>query len=123
MSINRTPWKIILFEQLASIIALVIFLVIFISIAPKLLAKSSLFSSEVSTYIYVGTVLISLFGWLYIWLPYTCVRIWKSASLNAQNLVLYLFKSYSLIAFLILVGSAILTLPQLPEIIGQLKLK
>lgn len=123
MEINKRPLKIIVQEQFGSAILLVLVLAIFIGFAPRILIIGLSLSVETSTYIYVGTLLVCLFGWFYVWLPYTCVRIWKSAKKYTQDYALYFFRAYSIVAFIVLVGSAVTAIPVIPEMINQLKLK
>jgi len=123
MSITRTPIQIILVEQLFNSVLLMIALVCHMYYGPILLAKLTNFSSEASTYIFIGGLLIPMFSWFYLWLPYTSVRIWRSTNEHKKGSTGYFYKVYSGLVFLILVISGLSALPALPEIIQELRVQ
>ena len=94
MKTDRTPIQIILIEQFLSTIYLIIALVLLYAYGPKLLLESGV-SPKTSSYAFMGVFLILLFGWYYLWIPYTALRIWKSATVKLQGLWQYLYKIYA----------------------------
>lgn len=120
MNNNRNPLQIILIEQLLYSFFLFIFLALFLSYGPAVLIKSSHLDVKVSTYIFIGSFVAVIFAWFYIWLPYTFVRIWRSATRVNNAPARYLAKLYSGLCFVILLLSGLGALWKLPEIIEYL---
>lgn len=123
MSIERTPFQIILIEQILNSIYVFVAFGLFVSYAPKVLIKYSGLEAEAITYIYIGVALTLVFGWFYIWLPYTCARIWRSSKALSNKVWFLIFRSYSGILFVSIVVSGIGALFKLPEIIDLLKIQ
>ena len=120
MSIDRTPIQIILIEQFLNTIYLIIALSLLYAYGPKLLLESGL-SPKTSSYVFMGVFLILLFVWYYLWVPYTALRIWKSATIKLQGFWQYLYKTYAAVVMALIVASAVSLLIALPEIIGLIK--
>ena len=117
MTINRTPLQIILIEQLLNTLYLIIVLGLISSYVPALLFEHSELSPELSYYIFMAVMIVPLFGWYYLWLPYTCVRIWMSSSAKLQGFWQYLYKTYAA-ALILCVGASLLGLfINLPEVL------
>ena len=120
MNTDRTPIQIILIEQFLSTIYLIIALGLLYAYGPKLLLESGV-SPKTSSYALMGVFLILLFGWYYLWIPYTALRIWKSATVKLQGFWQYLYKTYAGVVMALIVASAISLLVALPKIIGLIK--
>ena len=120
MSPERTPIQIILIEQFLNTIYLIIALGLLYAYGPKLLLESGL-RPEASSYAFTGVFLMLLFGWYYLWVPYTAFRIWKSSTVKLQGFWQYLYKTYAGVVLALIVASAISLLIALPEIIGLIK--
>lgn len=120
MSIDRTPIQIILIEQFLNTIYLIIALSLLYAYGPKLLLESGL-SPKTSSYVFMSVFLILLFVWYYLWVPYTALRIWKSATIKLQGFWQYLYKTYAAVVMALIVASAVSLLIALPEIIGFIK--
>ncbi|WP_396586761.1 hypothetical protein [Bermanella sp. R86510] len=110
---ERTPLQIILIEQVLNSVYVIIFVTLYIAYGAKLLASLDWFSSTVSTYIYVGILCAILFAWFYLLIPYTCVRIWKSAKEKHSG-----FKCRAYQIYAVIIGSFII-LPLVAALLGN----
>ena len=120
MEIQRKPFQIVLIEQIFYPFTFVLGLVLVISYVMPAVAKISPFETKYVVYGFFGFGAAGFYGLLYIWLPYTLIRIWSSANQYTKGILFYLFKAYSGIAFVVLVGSAHYSLYYLPEIFNAL---
>jgi len=123
MNIARTPIQIILIEQVFHSLLLMIGLTFHLHYGPVLIAKLTPFNSAIATYIFISVLLIPIFTWFYLWLPYTSVRIWRSTSEHSTRTMTYIYKAYSGLVFLVLSISGLSALPAIPEIIQELKIQ
>lgn len=96
MSIKRTPFKILLIEQLC--ISLCLSALVFLSIVYGhlfLFSVTNLETEDAAMRVIIKFLFFVIFSWLYIYLPFTCMRIWVSAAEKLQGTARRLFQVYS----------------------------
>ena len=116
MDIRRKPFQIVLIEQLFYPFTVVLGITLLIFFVMPAILKMSAFEAEYIVYGFFGFGILGFYSLLYIWLPYTSIRIWFSASQYTKGVLFYIFKAYSGIVFICLVGSALYALYYLPEV-------
>ena len=116
MDIQRKPFQIVLIEQIFYPFIFVLGVVLLISFVMPGVAKISSLETRYIVYGFIGFGIAGLYGMLYLWLPYTLIRVWLSASTHLKGISFYLFKAYAGILFVCLVASALYSLYYLPEI-------
>ena len=116
MDTQRKPFQIVLIEQIFYPFIFVLGVVLLISYGMPAVAKISIHETKYIVYGFLGFGIAGLYGMLYIWLPYTLIRVWLSANKHSNGIPFYLFKAYAGILFLCLAVSALYSLYYFPEI-------
>jgi hypothetical protein len=121
MEVSRKPFQVILIEQLFYPFLFTLGLFLLVQYGMIAAAKNINIEAEYIVYGFLGLFILCLYGMLYIWLPYTCIRLWNSASIHSQGPLLYMYKIYAGVVFVVLVVSALVSFVYLPEVINEIQ--
>ena len=113
--------KIVLFKQILIPFITIVLMVIFLpKITVALSTDTGSDSGSVASTFLISVFAVILFIW-YIWLPYTCVKIWRISQGIAQGWKRGIAKTYSGVLLALIILPCLYWIPKLPSLYQKLE--
>ena len=93
-------------------------IVLFVSYTPQALVKTQFLPPEESVKYPLWAAALAIFTIFYVWLPFTCLKLWKSASKYSEGIKLFLYKARAVVVGIPLLLLGVVFIFNASEIVG-----